>query len=94
MAYTKTIHGFVEQHYNDEGACVSQEFRVMENQPVERRYILPDWIDEQDLEEDELGDDELIEDPDLLAELEATEKHFPTEMLQPKTQKTAKKRAA
>lgn len=89
MAYKKIVHGFVEQTFDDSGRCIEQEFSPLDNAPIERRFILPEGLKESDLEEGEMGDDELIEDPELLAEVEAQEKFFGFDMIQPKAARRA-----
>jgi hypothetical protein len=66
--YTKIIHGWVEQNYDETGRCVGQWFVPIEAQPPERR---------------DTDTDELIEDEAEIAKIESAEKYQGTDMIQP-----------
>lgn len=80
--YTKVIQGCVEQLYDDDGNCVSQEFVPFDGAPVDRRIYRPD-DDPDEVPEGELAHDELIEHPDDIAWIESREKFCDTGMTQP-----------
>ena len=82
--YRRIVHGYCEQIFDEFGNCLSQEFVALEAQPVERRYIAPEGPAEDN---QTLEDDELIEHPEDLKEIESVEKNWPYDMVQPKLMK-------
>jgi hypothetical protein len=78
--YTKIVQGCVEQVYDDNGNCLSQEFVPFEGAPVDRRIMRAEG---EQIEEGDLENDEVIEHPEDIAAIEAVEKFQSFDMVQP-----------
>jgi hypothetical protein len=82
--YRKIVQGYIEQVYDEEGNCLSQEFFPHESAPVDRRIIRGE---DENVTDGELEDDEVIEHPEDIAALESVEKFCGTDLVQPKPPK-------
>ncbi len=78
--YIKVIQGVVEQVYDHDGYCISQQFLPMESADVDRRIVMPETVE---IGDGELEDDEIIEHPEDIEAILQIEKHCDFEMMQP-----------
>jgi hypothetical protein len=77
--YCKVVQGVVEQIYDQNGYCISQEFMPLDSADVDRRIIR-----NSDTEiEGELEDDEVIEHPEDLEYIMQIEKFQDFDMSTP-----------
>ena len=81
MLYSKILHGWVEALYDLDGNCLALKFVQNESEPVERRARREASDGPQ--QPDELEEDELIEEPSTLEEIEGLEKFVDIKMVQP-----------